>query len=48
MSGAIQWIPNKKDVFENDQLLIQQGENSLWEEMSKVAAPKERDEDYYW
>jgi hypothetical protein len=48
MSGAIQWIPNKKDVFESDQLLIQQGENSLWEEMSKVAAPKERDEDYYW
>jgi len=48
MSGAIQWIPNKKDMFENDQLLIQQGESSLWEEMAKVAAPKERDEDYYW
>jgi hypothetical protein len=48
MSGIIQWVPIKTDGAENDQLLIQQGESTMWEEMSKLAAPKERDEDYYW
>ncbi len=48
MSGMITWIPMKTTGYENDQLLMQQGESSLWEEMAKVTAPKERDEDYYW
>jgi hypothetical protein len=48
MSGVIRWTPFDTHHDQNSQLLIQQGESTLWEEMAKVAAPKERDEDYYW